>query len=86
MCERCRKKINSYTTPVELNLTLTVTNCLTKTLYDADKALICSAAYRRSDGCLQLLANGTRLGIEFPVSQVTDRSTGKSSSVLYIIW
>ena len=86
MCDRCRKKINSYTTPVELNLTLTVTNCLTKTLYDADKALICSAAYRRADRCLLLLAHGTRLDIDFTVSHVTDRSTGKSSSVLYVIW
>ena len=72
MRERCHKKINSCTTPVELNLTLTVTNCPTETLNDADKALIRSAAYRRADGYLLLLANGTRLNIEFTVSQVTD--------------
>ena len=46
------KNLNSCVTPVEPNITLSSTGCLTETSSDADKEIMRGVDYRRAVGCL----------------------------------
>ena len=64
-------EVNPCTTPVEPNITLSVTDCLSDTSSDADKELMRSIDYRQAVRCLLWIANGTRPDIAYAVSQVS---------------
>ena len=64
-------ELNACATPVEPNVTLTATDCLSETSSDADKELMRGVDYRQAVGCLLWIANGTRPDISYAVSQVS---------------
>ena len=63
--------LNACVTPVEPNITLSSSDCLTETSSDADKELMRGVDYRQAVGCLLWIANGTRPDISYAVSQVS---------------